>query len=119
MVGSVFVGTAVVFVSLASLPVTLPLAVGYAGVAAANDQPSLGAQESITLTMGGAAVTQLMGQPTATLRFELAHTTVWYYERWTAPALWVGLDGDRVSWLRFGHPDPWLRAVTDRQREGG
>lgn len=119
MVGGVLAGTAVVFVSLASAPVTLPLAVGYAGAAAANDQPSLKAQESITLTMEGAAVTQLMGQPTATLRFEPAHTTVWYYERWAAPALWVGLDGDRVSWLRFGHPDPWLKAVTDRSRESG
>ena len=116
VVGGVFVGTAFVIVSLASTPVVVPLAVALA----ANDQSSLKAQESITLTMEGAAVTQLMGQPTATLQFEPAHTTVWYYERWLGGrALWVGLDSDRVSWLRFGRPDPWLRAVTDRPREGG
>jgi len=67
--------------------------------------------------MEGAAVTRVMGQPTATFYLQPAHTEVRYFERWRAPALWIGLDGDRVAWQRFDYLDQWLNAVTVRLRE--
>jgi hypothetical protein len=116
-VGVILGGTALVIVSLATLPVTLPLAVGYTGGARVHDQPSLESQEKIELNMDGADVARVMGQPTATFYLDPVHNEVRYFERLIAPALWIGLDGDRVAWLRFDYRDQWLNAVTERLRE--
>lgn len=112
--GGILGYSAVLIVGLATLPVTLPAAIGMAAYGASEDSPSLQAQEKIDLGQDAEMVEQIMGKPTSIFCLAPTHNEVWYFARVVSPGLWLGFEQGHVVWLKFGSPDKWLSEVTGR-----
>jgi hypothetical protein len=101
------------------LAIGTPILIG----GALQDQRALGQQSGLRLGDSATDIVHLMGEPDHRFQLTSAGTEVLCYNRSFSPPLYIGLQGERLIWLRWSLSN-WLTAIKaqleqDRKSSAG